>query len=151
MFLLGWSMLLLLLAWPLYFFPFLWASVYFILEPVNVWLGHRSLLSSVAAGDWRPVLALWFGCLICGFFWEMWNYHSYPKWEYQVPFVDGLHVFEMPLLGYIGYLPFALELYAIYHLCVGLLPGGERHDYVRITVASPSSSRTREAATATGR
>ena len=64
----GWLMLLVLLAWPRYFFPFLWLSVYFILEPLNVWLGNRSLTQWVSKGDWRPVLALWVGCLTCGLF-----------------------------------------------------------------------------------
>jgi len=117
----GWLMLVLLLLWPLYFFPFLWLSVYFILEPLNVWLRNRSLAQYTAVGDWRPVLALWVGCLICGFFWEMWNFYSYPKWVYRVPFVNFLHAFEMPLLGYGGYLPFSLELFALYHLVMGLL------------------------------
>ncbi len=117
----GWLMLILLLLWPLYFFPFLWLSVYFILETLNVWLRNRSLTQYTAVGDWRPVLALWAGVLICGFFWEMWNFYSYPKWVYQVPFVDFLHVFEMPLLGYAGYLPFSLELFALYHLVMGIL------------------------------
>ena len=50
---------------------------------------------------------------MCGFFWEMWNYWSYPKWIYHVPGVGFAHVFEMPLLGYLGYLPFAMELYLL--------------------------------------
>ncbi len=120
----GWLMLALLLLWPRYFFPLLWLSVYFILEPLNVWLGHRSLARHTALGDWRPVLSLWVGCLICGFFWELWNYYSYPKWVYRIPFVDALHIFEMPLLGYGGYLPFALELFAVYHLVAGFLDRG---------------------------
>jgi hypothetical protein len=78
----GCLMLALLLLWPRYFFPFAWISVYLMLEPLNVWLGNRSLIEHTAEGDWRPVLALWLGCLICGFFWEMWNVHSYPKWVY---------------------------------------------------------------------
>lgn len=128
----GWLTLALLLRWPLYFFPFLWLSVYFILEPINVWRGNRSVARYTAEGDWRPVLALWVGCLICGFFWEMWNFFSYPKWIYQVPFVDFLHIFEMPLLGYGGYLPFALELFALYHLVMGLLGRKETHEYIQI-------------------
>ena len=127
----GLVMLALLMAWPLYFFPFVWLSVYFILEPINIWLGNRSLASWVGVGDWRPVVALWLGALTCGFFWEMWNFLSYPKWVYVVPWKDYLHVFEMPLLGYGGYLPFALELYAIYHLVVGLL-GHKATDYVHV-------------------
>lgn len=127
----GWAVLALMMAWPVYFFPFVWLSVYFILEPLNVWLGHRSLARWTQTGDWRPVIALWLGVLVCGFFWEMWNFFSYPKWEYTVPGVGFLRIFEMPLLGYGGYLPFALELYALYHLVVGLL-GQKTTDYVRV-------------------
>jgi hypothetical protein len=116
----GWGMLALLLAWPVYFFPFVWISVYFITEPINVWLGNRSLVDHTRTGDWRPVVSLFVGVLFTGFFWEMWNFYSYPKWIYQVPGVDFLRIFEMPLLGYGGYLPFALELSALYHLVTGL-------------------------------
>ncbi len=127
----GWLMLALLLRWPRYFFPLVWVSVYFILEPVNVWRGNRSLAEFTREGDWRPVVALWTGSLVCGFFWEFWNYWSYPKWVYEVPFVDVLRVFEMPLLGYGGYLPFALELHAVYHLMQGAF-GRRRWTYVRL-------------------
>lgn len=118
-------------AWPRLFFPFLWISVYFIFEPVNVWLGFRTVASSTARRDWRPVLNLWAGVLITAFFWEMWNYFSYPKWIYQIPYANWLPVFEMPLVGYGGYLPFALELYAMYHLVMGLL-GDRQGGYVQI-------------------
>ncbi len=127
----GWIMLALLLAWPLVFFPFVWISVYFITEPVNVWLGNRSLVEGTRTGDWRRVISLWIGVLITGFFWEMWNFYAYPKWIYQVPGVGVLHLFEMPALGYGGYLPFALELYALYHLVMGLL-GEKQTRYVKI-------------------
>jgi hypothetical protein len=133
----GWLMLALLLLWPLYFFPFLWLSLYFILEPLNVWLGNRSLVQHTAGGDWRPILALGIGCLICSFFWEMWNFYSYPKWIYQVPFVDFLHIFEMPLLGYGGYLPFALELFASYHLVMGLLKQKEGRGFIQVSATQP--------------
>lgn len=130
-FLLGWIMLALLLIWPETFFLFIWISIYFILEPVNVWLGNRSLADWTRRGDWRPVISLWLGVLMTAFFWEMWNYYSYPKWIYHVSWGNGLHVFEMPLLGYGGYLPFALELYAIYHFISGLF-GEKRTDYIKI-------------------
>jgi hypothetical protein len=128
----GCSMLVLLLLWPRYFFPCVWLSVFFIVEPFNVWLGNRSLVQYTARGNWRPVLALWVGCLICGFFWEMWNFYSYPRWVYHVPFVDFCHIFEMPLLGYGGYLPFSLELFAVYHLVVGLLRPARAQDYLQV-------------------
>ena len=127
----GLVMLGLLIALPRYFFPLVWISIVFILEPINVWLGNRSLAGPLKHGDWRPVIALWVGTLTCGFFWEMWNFFSYPKWIYHVPFVDFAHIFEMPLLGYGGYLPFGMELFALYHLVVGLLVPGLR-TYIQV-------------------
>jgi len=117
----GLILLGLTIALPAYFFPFIWISLYFILEPINIWLGYRSLLDWIQHGDWQPVVALWLGVLVAGFFWEMWNYYAYPKWIYHVPWGDWVHIFEMPILGYGGYLPFALELFAMYHLLAGLL------------------------------
>jgi hypothetical protein len=127
----GWIMFASMIALPLYFFPFVWLSIYFILEPINVWIGNHSLTEWTKGGDWRPIIALWIGVLITGFFWEMWNYHAYPKWEYQVPFVSFWKIFEMPLFGYCGYLPFAMELHALYHLIAGIL-GDKKSTYIRI-------------------
>lgn len=127
----GIAMFALMMAWPRVFFPFAWLSIYFVLEPVNIWLKNRSLAEGVRSGDWRPVLSLWIGVLTTGFFWEMWNFFSYPKWIYHIPWGECCRIFEMPLLGYGGYLPFALELYAMYHLLAGLL-GQKRTDYVRV-------------------
>jgi hypothetical protein len=109
----GLVMLAITLAWPERFYPGVWGSVFLILEPVNVWLGRRHLLEGVQVGDWRALAALSTGALICGFFWEMWNFYSYPKWIYHTPGVEFWHLFEMPLLGYGGYIFFAWELYAL--------------------------------------
>jgi len=130
-FLAGLAMIVLMFAWPRLFFPFAWLSVYFILEPLNVWLGHHNLAHWTQRGDWRPVLALWAGVLLTAFFWELWNFYSFPKWIYSVPWGGCCKIFEMPLLGYGGYLPFALELYAVYHFLSGLL-GDKAGGYVQI-------------------
>ncbi len=132
MFAAGCVMLLLTLFWPDLFFPLVWTAVYCLIEPLNVKMGNRSLLADLARGDWQPVIALGVGCLICGFFWEMWNFFSYPKWIYRIPYADWLRLFEMPLPGYLGYLPFSLELFALYHLVTGpLLPERNRR-YLRL-------------------
>ena len=112
----GLTMLGLVLIWPRYFYPLVWVSIFMILEPLNVWLGRRNFLHALQQGDWRPVVSLSVAALICGFFWEMWNYFSHPKWIYHTPGAEFLRVFEMPLLGYGGYLPFAWELYALRNL-----------------------------------
>jgi len=106
----GLVVLALLLAWPRFFYPFTWISLVLILEPLNYWLGRLCLLETLAHGDWRKVISLGLGALICGFFWELWNYYSFPKWIYHTPGTEFLHIFEMPLLGWAGYIPFALEL-----------------------------------------
>jgi hypothetical protein len=129
----GLSMLLLMLLWPAYFFCFVWLSLYLILEPLNFRLKNRTLLQYISVGNWQPLLALWVGCIICGFFWEMWNFYSFPKWIYYIPFFNFLHIFEMPLPGYFGYIPFSMELFALYHLAIGLLKPGRLHDYIRIS------------------
>jgi hypothetical protein len=108
--------LILLLIWPGYFYVFLWLSVFLILDSVNHLRGKRSLVSFTDIRDWRPLISLALGCLLCGFFWEMWNYLAYPKWVYRTPGVEFLYIFEMPLLGYLGYIPFSFELFAFYHM-----------------------------------
>jgi hypothetical protein len=123
LFLIGVIMMTLTLGWPKYCYPFVWTSLVLLLEPINRWLRRPHLLEDLQRGDWRPVLALSLGALICGFFWEMWNYYSYPRWVYHTPGAQYLHIFEMPLLGYGGYIPFALELYALRNF---LWPRGPR-------------------------
>jgi hypothetical protein len=46
--------------------------------------------------------------VVCGVLWELWNFYSVAKWVYQIPFVQRFHVFEMPLVGYGGYVPFGI-------------------------------------------
>ncbi len=133
-FVLGLGMFLALMVWPRYFFPFTWTFMVFTLEPINAWLGNRSLFQWTARRDWRPLAALALGVLTCGFFWELWNYFSFPKWVYSVPFFGFWHIFEMPLLGYLGYIPFALELFAIVHLVLGIA-GRSQSDYVTAGLA----------------
>lgn len=109
----GVVMLALTLLWPRFFYPFVWISLVLILEPMNRRLRRPHLLEWLKGGDWRPVISLALGALICGFFWEMWNEWSWPQWDYHTPGANILHVFKMPLPGYGGYVPFALELFAL--------------------------------------
>lgn len=109
----GCIMVVLTLLWPRFFYPLVWCGVVFVLEPLNAGLGRPTLFRKFLSGNWRPMVCLSIGALICGFFWEMWNFFSFPKWVYHVPGVGFLHVFEMPILGYLGYIPFAWELYAL--------------------------------------
>ena len=121
----GVAMLVLLLVWPGIFYPFAWTSLVLVLEPINHWTGRPHFLQNLREGDWRTVVSLALGALTCGFFWEMWNYYSFPRWAYHTPGAEFLHIFEMPLLGYGGYIPFGLELYALKNF---FWPNGPRID-----------------------
>jgi len=110
--LLGGAMVLLTALYPRQAFPLVWLSVFFVVDPLNALTGGESIAARVARGSWTTVWVLFAAGITCGFFWEMWNYWSMPKWRYEIPYVGWFRVFEMPVLGYGGYLPFALELYA---------------------------------------
>jgi hypothetical protein len=96
-------------ALPQLFYPALWVAPLALLLGAQVLSGQGSVAADVARGDWRQAGSWMIAALICGFFWELWNWHSLAKWIYTVPGVERWHVFEMPLLGYAGYLPFGLE------------------------------------------
>ena len=122
--------LALLLIWPGYFYVFLWLSVFLILDIVNHLRGRRSLVFYTDKKDWRPLISLALGCVLCGFFWEMWNYYAFPKWVYHTPGVEFLYVFEMPILGYLGYIPFSFELFAFYHILTSIRGKGDPPYYL---------------------
>ena len=119
-FFLGIAMLSLNLMYPGQLPYFLWMSLYFIFDSLNYFLRLPTLLNYTTERNWTPVFQLFLAGLICGFFWELWNYYSFPKWHYHLAGFEYLYVFEMPLAGYLGYLPFALELWAYYQLLKGL-------------------------------
>jgi hypothetical protein len=139
--LLGWLMLVSVIALPHYMFPFAWLSVFFIIEPVNALLGQRSIANFVRDGNWAALWNIMLATLVTGFFWEMWNYFSMPQWTYSVPFVGSVHLFEMPLLGYTGYLPFGLEVFAIYGLMFQLFLRRPQ-DYARVNARGDENGKT---------
>jgi len=134
------------LAFPRQGFPFVWIGLFVFLDPLNALLGADSITARVARGRWDTVLVLFAAGLTCGFFWELWNYWSLPKWVYDVPYVGGMpKLFEMPLLGYGGYLPFALEVYAVYHTLHWLL-FRRRDSYLQLDPVDARSAPTAAAA-----
>lgn len=94
-------------------FPLLWVSPLLIIVSLQVLSGDRHVFSGIPGGDWRPVVFAALSALVCGFFWEMWNLCSLARWTYAVPLVHRFSLFEMPVLGYAGYLPFGLECAAV--------------------------------------
>ncbi|MFP7753335.1 hypothetical protein ACLG6S_01530 [Thermodesulfobacteriota bacterium B35] len=103
-------------VYPDLLFPLVWVAPFLVLVALQVVAGRPTVFAGLAKGDWRPVLLPPLAALICGLFWEMWNWQSLARWHYSIPYVDGPRLFAMPLPGYMGYLPFGLECYAIIRL-----------------------------------
>jgi hypothetical protein len=118
----GLLMLLFSQIWPAAFFPLVWLSLFFLLDPIVTLLGGRSIAAQVRIGRWDTVVVLFVATLWCGFLWEMWNSRAMPKWTYELTYAEWFRLFEMPILGFGGYLPFGLELYSLYRLATLRLP-----------------------------
>lgn len=101
-------------VWPDALFFLVWVAPLLLLTGLLHLGGLSSLVGKMVQGDWRPAASAALAALFCGILWEMWNYFSMAKWLYSVPFVQRFEIFEMPLLGYMGYLPFGM-------LCIELV------------------------------
>jgi hypothetical protein len=118
--LLGVALLVLPLASPRYAFSLVWLAFIPLLDPFVLLLGGESLLAGFFEGERQESLCLLGAGLICGFWWEAWNSLSSAKWVYTLPVLNFWKIFEMPLLGYLGFLPFALEAAVMYNFMEAL-------------------------------
>jgi hypothetical protein len=104
-----------------WFAPVVWLSFIFLLDPLNALRGWPSIAGDFARGDWRRLLSLLLAGLLCGFLWEFWNYWALSKWTYTVPYFGNVKIFEMPVFGFLGFPPFAIECWAMYIFVRSLL------------------------------
>ncbi len=97
-------------------FGFVWVGFVLLLDPLNARAGRPSFTAEWQAGNRRFVGRWMLAGLVCGLLWEFWNYWALAKWRYVgVPVFPAVKLFEMPLAGYLGFPPFALEAFAMYH------------------------------------
>ena len=107
--------LILPLLWPRIFFPLVWGTVTLLLEPSNYRRDpRRSLLGDLERGHPGRLLRLLLGGALVGLLWELFNIGARGKWIYTVPGLEELKLFEMPVLGFLGFPPFALECFAFW-------------------------------------
>jgi|DewCreStandDraft_5_1066085.scaffolds.fasta_scaffold01366_3 hypothetical protein len=110
---------------PRYMFAFIWLGFILLLEPINYRLGAPSLYRDWEQGYWGRTARLLLAGVLCGFLWEFWNYWAIGKWIYAVPppLDFGPRIFEMPLIGFLGFPPFALECFSMYQFAKHILQG----------------------------
>lgn len=112
---LGIASLLGVYFYPRYCYPLTWGGLIFLLEPINYRWGGKSLLRDWEGGSLRKFYLLLSAGFICGILWEFWNFWASTKWIYTVPFLEELKLFEMPVIGFLGFPPFTVECYIIYN------------------------------------
>src|SRR5437667_7338516 len=121
-----------------WFAPVVWLSFILLLDPVNAMRGQPSISNDLARGDWRRLWALLAAGLVCGVLWEFWNYWALTKWTYTVPFFGNVKIFEMPVLGFLGFPPFAVECWVMYIFCRSLLTTRPPEDSKSIWIETTS-------------
>ncbi|MFB6356552.1 MAG: hypothetical protein ABEJ65_08550 [bacterium] len=99
---------------PTVFFPFVWGGLLLVLEWIEYRHGRDCFWGQCESGNYKQVLSWLMAGLICGFLWEFWNYLALGGWRYTVPGMGNLRLFEMPVIGYLGFPPFALMTWRLY-------------------------------------
>ena len=99
--------------WPQVCFPLVWVAPLLLITGLQILQGKETIFARLIQGDATSLWLAAVAALACGFWWELWNSKSLAHWEYAIPSVHRFQLFEMPLLGYAGYLPFGLECLAV--------------------------------------
>ncbi len=117
------------LIFAVVFFPYplfwvMWIGPLAIFSGQLIRKGIRNPFTPLAQGNWGPALLMALATLFNGFFWEVWNWGSaHPLqpvtnpnyWLYDIPYVNVIHIFaEMPLLGFMGYMPFGILAWTVF-------------------------------------
>jgi hypothetical protein len=82
---------------------------------------HPTLSEAVGRGcarSARAALRLLLGGMMIGLLWEALNIGARAKWIYTVPGLEEFKLFEMPVLGFFGFPPFALECFVLWQALV---------------------------------
>jgi hypothetical protein len=118
-------------ALPYPLFWGVWVGPLAMLTGQLIRLGIWTPFTPLAQGNWSPAILVALASLFNGFLWEFWNHGSEAYnpfnmsgpiaqtnpnyWIYDIPYVNVIHIYsEMPLLGYLGYLPFGLFVWIMY-------------------------------------
>ena len=103
-------------------FCFAWIAPLVVTAGILALVGISTPFHALEHGRYTQLFTLAVAALVCGFFWEMWNYFSMPKWEYAIPYVSRFKLFEMPVVGYAGYLPFGPLCWCLWIALRELMP-----------------------------
>jgi hypothetical protein len=109
----------LLYLFPDQAYPLVWVAPLLVLDGVADLRRRPNVFALVREGRAGPVLLIAAAGLGTGILWELWNWGAVPHWDYRIPYLGFLPVFEMPVIGYLGYPPFALVADAFVRTVLG--------------------------------
>jgi len=98
-----------------------WIGMVFFLDPLNYYWKSHSFWKDWSTGDLSTLIRLFLTGILAGGLWEFWNYWATAKWIYEVPLWGDVKIFEMPVLGYLGFPPFAVEVFVMWEVIKHLL------------------------------
>jgi len=125
----GFLLFVIVLVFPSpYLCPLPWIAVLLWFEGMNDRLSFGSFSEMFRTGDYGLFVSLLISGALCGLLWESWNYWALTKWHYHVPYLPDVKLFEMPVLGYVGFPPFALECFLLYRFIRALTPARRTTD-----------------------
>lgn len=126
---LGLTMATLAVLFPVWLAPLIWGSVSFLVDPWNYRAGRRSLLRDLERGAFGRVARIFAAGLLCGLVWESLNFIAPQKWIYTVRGLEGLKLFEMPLLGFLGFPALALDCVTVFAVFSWAVLGNETWEH----------------------
>lgn len=112
------------LIWPQYTFWMVWGATLGVPDYINYRNGAPSLLGDLKKGYRRRLYRLLGGGMIAGLIWEGFDYWARCKWIYTVPGLEELKIFEMPVMGFLGFPVLAVGAFSTYTLLSYYLRGG---------------------------
>lgn len=112
------------LIWPRYAFPLVWGATLWIPDFLNHKAGAPSFLGDLEEGRGARLVRLLLGGLWAGLIWELFNYWARCKWVYTVPGFEEWKVFEMPVLGFLGFPVLAVAAFSFYSSVCRFVRGG---------------------------
>jgi hypothetical protein len=94
--------------------PLVWAGYFLVFPALNRLLGLPSVLDERAKGRIGGTYALMAAGYVCGLVWEFLNFWAGGRWIYHVPYLPQFKIFEMPVIGFLGFGPFAVAFLEMY-------------------------------------
>jgi len=91
-----------------------WIGMVFFLDPLNYYWNQHSFWKDWSEGELSTLVQLFLAGIVAGGLWEFWNYWATGKWIYTVPILGDVKIFEMPVLGYLGFPAFAVEIFVMW-------------------------------------